>query len=81
MLKIFIKWIPELKNGFHTPEIFLRLKILLKLISTGVLLAVPIVLSLMLMWRRGYFGWLGLRAPADVSRAFYKRAPADDNYI
>ncbi|KOB66493.1 Leucine-rich transmembrane protein [Operophtera brumata] len=47
----------------------------------GVLLAVPIVLSLMLMWRRGYFSWLGLRPPVDVSRAFYKRAPADDNYI
>uniref|UniRef100_A0A2H1WHS9 SFRICE_013882 n=1 Tax=Spodoptera frugiperda TaxID=7108 RepID=A0A2H1WHS9_SPOFR len=44
----------------------------------GVLLAVPIMLSLMLLWRRGYFAWLGLRPPADVSRAFYKRAPADD---
>ncbi|XP_048004216.1 uncharacterized protein LOC125240358 [Leguminivora glycinivorella] len=47
----------------------------------GVLLAVPIMLSLMLLWRRGYFGWLGFRGPVDVSRAFYKRAPADDNYI
>ncbi|XP_073965148.1 uncharacterized protein, partial [Choristoneura fumiferana] len=44
----------------------------------GVLLAVPIMLSLVLLWRRGYFGWLGLRGPVDVSRAFYKRAPADD---
>ncbi|XP_063632622.1 leucine-rich repeat neuronal protein 3-like [Cydia splendana] len=47
----------------------------------GVLLAVPIMLSLMLLWRRGYFGWLGFRGPVNVSRAFYKRAPADDNYI
>nr|XP_026483458.1 leucine-rich repeat neuronal protein 3-like [Vanessa tameamea]XP_026483459.1 leucine-rich repeat neuronal protein 3-like [Vanessa tameamea] len=47
----------------------------------GVLLAVPIMLSLLLLWRRGLCAWLGLRAPADASRAFYKRAPADDNYI
>ncbi|XP_047038831.1 leucine-rich repeat neuronal protein 3-like [Helicoverpa zea] len=46
----------------------------------GVLLAVPIMLSLMLLWRHGYFAWLGLRPPVDVSRAFYKRAPADDSY-
>ncbi|XP_028039276.1 leucine-rich repeat neuronal protein 3-like [Bombyx mandarina] len=45
----------------------------------GVLLAVPIMLGLVLLWRKGYFGWLGLRGPVDVSRAFYKRAPADDN--
>ncbi|XP_072948626.1 tsukushi-like [Epargyreus clarus] len=44
----------------------------------GVLLAVPIMLGLMLMWRRGYFAWMGLRGPTDVSRAFYKRAPADE---
>ncbi|KAJ8706279.1 hypothetical protein PYW08_010905 [Mythimna loreyi] len=47
----------------------------------GVLLAVPIMLSLMLMWRRGYFACIGLRPPVDVSRAFYKRAPADDNIM
>ncbi|XP_068621969.1 leucine-rich repeat neuronal protein 3-like [Battus philenor] len=46
----------------------------------GVLLAVPIMLTLMLLWRHGYFAWLGLRGPVDVSRAFYKRAPADDSY-
>ncbi|XP_053621887.1 leucine-rich repeat neuronal protein 3-like [Plodia interpunctella] len=47
----------------------------------GVLLAVPIMLALVLMWRQGYFACLGLRGPASFSRAFYKRAPADDNYI
>ncbi|XP_023955290.2 leucine-rich repeat neuronal protein 2-like [Bicyclus anynana] len=47
----------------------------------GVLLAVPIMFSLMLLWRNGYCSWLGLRGPVDVSRAFYKRAPNDDNYI
>ncbi|CAH2056150.1 unnamed protein product, partial [Iphiclides podalirius] len=46
----------------------------------GVLLAVPIMLTLMLLWRHGYFAWIGLRGPVDVSRAFYKRAPADDSY-
>ncbi|XP_045538461.1 leucine-rich repeat neuronal protein 2-like isoform X2 [Papilio machaon] len=46
----------------------------------GVLLAVPIMLTLMLLWRHGYFGWLGLRGPVDVSRAFYKRAPADESF-
>ncbi|XP_052748969.1 leucine-rich repeat neuronal protein 3-like [Galleria mellonella] len=47
----------------------------------GVLLAVPVMLALVLMWRNGYFAWIGLRGPRDVSRAFYKRAPDDDNYI
>ncbi|KAM3955508.1 toll-like receptor 1 [Aphomia sociella] len=47
----------------------------------GVLLAVPVMLALVLMWRNGYFGWAGLRGPRDVSRAFYKRAPDDDNII
>ncbi|XP_034828103.1 leucine-rich repeat neuronal protein 3-like [Maniola hyperantus] len=47
----------------------------------GVLLAVPIMFTLMLLWRHGYFVWLGLRGPVDVSRAFYKRAPSTDNYI
>ncbi|KAJ0182873.1 hypothetical protein K1T71_000849 [Dendrolimus kikuchii] len=46
----------------------------------GVLLAVPIMLGLMLMWRHGYFAWLGLRGPVDVSRAFYKRAPAEESF-
>ncbi|CAK1592914.1 unnamed protein product [Parnassius mnemosyne] len=44
----------------------------------GVLLAVPIMLTLMLLWRHGYFAWAGFRGPVDVSRAFYKRAPAED---
>ncbi|CAB3257480.1 unnamed protein product [Arctia plantaginis] len=47
----------------------------------GVLLAVPLMLALVLLWRHGYFAWIGLRPPADVSRAFYKRAPAEDNYF
>ncbi|CAH0713006.1 unnamed protein product, partial [Brenthis ino] len=46
----------------------------------GVLLAVPIVFVVLLLWRRGYLGWLGMR-PNETSRAFYKRAPHDDNYI
>ncbi|KAI5640071.1 leucine rich repeat domain-containing protein [Phthorimaea operculella] len=44
----------------------------------GVLLSVPIMLSLMLLWRRGYFACIGFKGPVDVSRAFYKKAPADD---
>ncbi|CAH2101948.1 unnamed protein product [Euphydryas editha] len=47
----------------------------------GVLLAVPIMFTLLLLWRRGLCAWMGLRGPKDVSNAFYKRAPADDNYI
>ncbi|CAH2101947.1 unnamed protein product [Euphydryas editha] len=47
----------------------------------GVLLAVPIMFTLLLLWRRGLCAWMGLRGPQDVSRAFYKRAPAEDNYI
>ncbi|XP_038219832.1 leucine-rich repeat neuronal protein 3-like [Zerene cesonia] len=47
----------------------------------GVLLAVPIMFGLMMLWRHGYFSVCGLRGPVDVSRAFYKRAPAEDNYI
>ncbi|XP_026322617.1 leucine-rich repeat neuronal protein 1-like [Hyposmocoma kahamanoa] len=47
----------------------------------GVLLSVPIMLSLMLLWRRGYFACIGIRGPVDVSRAFYKRAPGDDNFV
>ncbi|KAJ2943319.1 hypothetical protein O0L34_g12124 [Tuta absoluta] len=47
----------------------------------GVLLSVPIMLSLMLLWRRGYFSCIGFKGPVDVSRAFYKKAPADDYVI
>ncbi|XP_059056388.1 leucine-rich repeat neuronal protein 3-like [Achroia grisella] len=47
----------------------------------GVLLAVPVMLALVLMWRNGYFAWAGLRGPSVASRAFYKRAPDDDNYM
>ncbi|XP_063836619.1 leucine-rich repeat-containing G-protein coupled receptor 6-like [Ostrinia nubilalis] len=47
----------------------------------GVLLAVPVMLSLMLLWNRGYFACIGLRGPTSDSRAFYKRAPHDDNFM
>ncbi|KAL0809227.1 hypothetical protein ABMA28_011446 [Loxostege sticticalis] len=47
----------------------------------GVLLAVPVMLSLMLLWRRGYFSCIGLRGPTSDSRAFYKRAPHDDSFM
>ncbi|KAL4711237.1 hypothetical protein ACJJTC_019078 [Scirpophaga incertulas] len=47
----------------------------------GVLLALPIMLGLVLLWRRGYFTFIGLRGPVDVSRAYYKRAPDNDNFI
>ncbi|XP_032525797.2 leucine-rich repeat neuronal protein 3-like [Danaus plexippus] len=46
----------------------------------GVLLAVPIMFGIMMLWRHGHLSCLGLRGQ-DVSRAFYKRAPADENYI
>ncbi|CAH0761760.1 unnamed protein product [Diatraea saccharalis] len=47
----------------------------------GVLLAVPIMMALMLLWRRGYFSFIGMRGPTEVSRAFYKRAPDNDNFV
>ncbi|KAG7295506.1 hypothetical protein JYU34_021713 [Plutella xylostella] len=45
----------------------------------GVLLAVPIMLTIVLLWRRGYFAWIGASGPSDFHRAFYKRAPHEEN--
>uniref|UniRef100_A0A1B0GJL0 LRRCT domain-containing protein n=1 Tax=Lutzomyia longipalpis TaxID=7200 RepID=A0A1B0GJL0_LUTLO len=47
----------------------------------GILLAIPISLMIILVYRRGCFGLLGPRGPADYSRAFYKRASQDDMYF
>lgn len=44
----------------------------------GVLLAVPICLTIVLLYKRGYFAPCGVRGPADFSRAFYKRTNTDD---
>ncbi|CAH0404488.1 unnamed protein product [Chilo suppressalis] len=47
----------------------------------GVLLAVPIMMGVILLWKRGYFAFIGFRGPTEVSRAFYKRAPDNDNFM
>jgi len=43
----------------------------------GLLLAVPICLMLFTFWRRGFF-FCGPQGPATFSRAFYKRAPNNE---
>ncbi|XP_076754258.1 tsukushi [Xylocopa sonorina] len=40
----------------------------------GLLLAIPVCLTIFVFWRRGYF-FCGSQGPASFSRAFYKRAP------
>lgn len=44
----------------------------------GLLLAIPVGLTLFLFWRRGFF-FCGSQGPASYSRAFYKRASNDDD--
>ncbi|XP_059622322.1 leucine-rich repeat-containing protein 15-like [Phlebotomus argentipes] len=46
----------------------------------GILVGIPISLMIVLIYRRGCFGLLAPRGPADYSRAFYKRAGQDDMY-
>ncbi|OAD57813.1 Leucine-rich repeat neuronal protein 2 [Eufriesea mexicana] len=43
----------------------------------GLLLAIPVCLTIFVLWRRGYF-FCGTQGPASFSRAFYKRAMDDD---
>ncbi|CAL7951782.1 unnamed protein product [Xylocopa violacea] len=40
----------------------------------GLLLAIPVCLTIFVFWRRGFF-FCGPQGPASFSRAFYKRAP------
>ncbi|XP_015588919.1 leucine-rich repeat neuronal protein 1 [Cephus cinctus] len=44
----------------------------------GVLLAIPVTLTLFVFWQRGFF-FCGSQRPATFSRAFYKRADNDEN--
>ncbi|XP_016844809.1 leucine-rich repeat-containing protein 4B isoform X2 [Nasonia vitripennis] len=46
----------------------------------GVLLAVPAVLVLFILWRRGFI-FCGAQGPASFSRAFYRRAPPYDENV
>ena len=46
----------------------------------GVLLAVPTVLALFILWRRGFI-FCGSQGPASFSRAFYRRAPPYDGEV
>lgn len=43
-----------------------------------VLLSVPILLSVILLWRRGYFARCGIRPPGDNYRTYYRRAQSDE---
>ncbi|KZC10349.1 PREDICTED: leucine-rich repeat neuronal protein 3-like [Dufourea novaeangliae] len=44
----------------------------------GLILAVPVCLTLFVLWRRGFF-FCGNQGPASFSRAFYKRATNDED--
>ena len=43
----------------------------------GLLLAIPVCLTIFVLWRRGFF-FCGSQGPASFSRAFYKRTSNDD---
>lgn len=45
----------------------------------GLLLALPVCLTVFILWRRGFF-FCGSQGPASFSRAFYKRASNDDQF-
>ncbi|CAK9831544.1 Leucine-rich repeat neuronal protein 1 [Anthophora retusa] len=45
----------------------------------GLLLAIPVCLTIFILWRRGFF-FCGTQGPATFSRAFYKRAVNDDEF-
>ncbi|XP_029040261.1 TLR4 interactor with leucine rich repeats-like [Osmia bicornis bicornis] len=45
----------------------------------GVMLAIPVCLTIFILWRRGFF-FFGPQGPADFSRAFYKRTANDDDF-
>ncbi|XP_031827427.1 podocan-like protein 1 [Nomia melanderi] len=44
----------------------------------GLLLAIPVCLTLFVLWRRGFF-FCGSQGPASFSRAFYKRATNEED--
>ncbi|XP_017792437.1 PREDICTED: leucine-rich repeat neuronal protein 2-like isoform X2 [Habropoda laboriosa] len=48
-------------------------------ILCGLLLAIPVCLTIFILWRRGFF-FCGAQGPASFSRAFYKRARNDDEF-
>lgn len=48
-------------------------------VLVGLLLAIPVCLTIFLFWRRGFF-FCGTAGPATFSRAFYKRATDDDEF-
>lgn len=47
-------------------------------ILIGLLLALPITLTLFFLWRRGFF-FFGRQNPASFSRAFYNRTSTNDS--
>lgn len=48
--------------------------------TLGVLIGIPLAMGILLIYRRGCFGFLGYGpGPADYSRAFYKRAGHQDD--
>lgn len=46
-------------------------------ILIGLLLAMPVALTIFVFWKKGFF-FCGTQGPASFSRAFYKRASNDD---
>ncbi|XP_043595808.1 leucine-rich repeat neuronal protein 3-like [Bombus pyrosoma] len=48
-------------------------------VLVGLLLAIPVCLTIFVFWRRGFF-FCGTQGPATFSRAFYKRATDDDEF-
>uniref|UniRef100_U5EN60 Putative integral to membrane n=1 Tax=Corethrella appendiculata TaxID=1370023 RepID=U5EN60_9DIPT len=47
----------------------------------GFCIGIPLTLAALFLYKRGCFGLIGNRGPADYSRAFYKRASNDDFHI
>ncbi|KOX70019.1 Leucine-rich repeat neuronal protein 2 [Melipona quadrifasciata] len=45
----------------------------------GIMLAIPVCLTIFIFWRRGFF-FCGSQNPASFSRAFYKRTMNDEEY-
>lgn len=47
---------------------------------TGLLIGIPLAMGIILIYRRGCFGYFGYApGPADYSRAFYKRAGVQED--
>ena len=47
----------------------------------GILAGIPLTLAMVLIYKRGCFGFGGNRSPASYSRAFYKQSSVDDDAI